>query len=105
MIMTHEEMIAVIQADKDGKAIEMDALHHEGVTENGWCDYTGSGFDFKELRYRIKPTPPKPREWWVNKYAGYFTFHDSEVKAKDSKNCECKRTIHVREVLPEEDGK
>ena len=54
--------------------------------------------------YRVKPQPPKPREWWLNVYvdnAGYLhagQLHSTRSKADALGNLrlEC---IHVREVL------
>lgn len=59
--MTHDEMIAVIQAHKAGKAIEVRdrgwPIAHWGASDPNW--------NFLCYDYRIKPEPPKPREWWI----------------------------------------
>jgi len=49
--MTHDEMIAVIQAHKDGKTIQ----HYV----NGWVDkpYEMPSFNFGDYIYRVKPEP------------------------------------------------
>ncbi len=50
-----------------------------------WPDYT----------YRVKPQPPKPREWWLyGQEAG--ALHVSRVKPEGG----WAHIIHVREVLP-----
>jgi len=57
--MTHDEMIAVIQAHKDGKGIEarmIDCGDTWGLQNNDVFK-----FDFSNVEYRIKPYPPKPR--------------------------------------------
>jgi hypothetical protein len=57
--MTHDEMIAVIQADKDGKEIQY-RMKHPSYT---WykCEPVPM-WNFCECDYRVKP---KPREFWV----------------------------------------
>lgn len=52
--MTHDEMIAVIQADRDGKTVEMrngDAWREKTPSDPFW--FTGN------WEYRIKPTPKR----------------------------------------------
>lgn len=50
--MTHDEMIAVIQAHKDGKKLE---VANKGC--NNWIDLSTNGpcFNFKDVDYRVKP--------------------------------------------------
>ncbi len=44
--------------------------------------------------YRVKPQPPKPREWWI-----YYDFGE-EARLSDVKPaCNWDVCIHVREVL------
>ena len=61
MAMTSDEMIAVIEAWREGvKQIEY--CPHGGV----WADFqysAGPAFDFTKNDYRIKPEPKKPRVW------------------------------------------
>lgn len=45
--------------------------------------------------YRVKPTPPKPREWWC---VG-AQMHDSEAEAIALQNHWGLPIVHVREVL------
>lgn len=54
--MTHEEMISVIQAHKEGKQIQYRRI---GNTE--WLDTPKPAWNFVLFEYRIKPEPPKPK--------------------------------------------
>ena len=59
--MTIDEMIAILRAAKEGKAIE---FRRPGggmwfSAEPVWC--------FNKYEYRVKP---EPRRLWVNEYAG-----------------------------------
>lgn len=89
--MTHDEMIAVIQAHKEGRTVQCklnasgivnqeligraDKLLKERLVASGaatyvkpaydWSDKTCDLFDFVSYEYRVKPEPPKPREWWI----------------------------------------
>jgi len=49
--MTHDEMIAVIQAHKDGKQIEF----RKSVSKEPWRNLNGLMFDFALFTYRVKP--------------------------------------------------
>lgn len=75
--MTYDEMIAVIQAAKEGKAIEQ---YRRGRHDLGpWEPRTnGMMFDFVNYLYRIKPEPPKPREWWFVEYSLKFGLSDTD---------------------------
>lgn len=87
---TPDEMIAVIQAHKDKKPLQM-RLPREG--DNDWLDIPNPTFRFHDTLYRIKP--PESREWWLDdSHVGYGT-RDSAVQIGGSKN-----PVHVREVLP-----
>lgn len=55
--MTHDEMIAVIQAAKDGKQIQL-----RRNSQEPWRNVVSPRFDFDSFDYRAKP---EPREWWV----------------------------------------
>lgn len=52
--MKHDEMIAVIQAHKEGKKIQV--RHKCSSYSKDWVD-TCPVFDFHECEYRIKPEP------------------------------------------------
>jgi len=48
-----------------------------------------------DFAYRVKPAPPKPREWWITLDDGFWWTtpeHAHEANAGE--------VIHVREVLP-----
>lgn len=82
MNMTHDEMIEVIQAHKEGKAIQ---VKHSSFTYD-WADISNPNFNFLEWVYRVKPEP-KPDV--VGYYSKEFLMHyfrdfrgecDEEVK-------------------------
>lgn len=52
--MTHDEMIALIEAHRDGKTIQ-----YRLTPKAEWRDRTSSGmaFNFADIDYRIKPKP------------------------------------------------
>jgi hypothetical protein len=98
--MTHAEALAVMKAAKEGKPIQFRLRDMMG----GWYDRTESqtpDFNFFRYDYRIKPEPPKPREWWFindlgceNNRCGW-TRHDVRQEGVDYLE-----QIHVREILP-----
>ncbi len=53
--MTHDEMIEIIQAHKDGKQIEF----RKSVSKEPWRDLNGLMFDFALFTYRVKPNQKK----------------------------------------------
>lgn len=99
MSMTTKEMIEVLQAADAGQPIQ---YRHSGCQ---WEDKTESeswAFDIRE--FRIKPTPPKPRDFWIcytddPTYSGSYIYG---VKQNEPLHAPRKQ-IHVREVLPEEE--
>lgn len=135
MSMTHDEMIAVIQASRDGKQIQKrttdigialgklvadqsdEALSViapvRRYTESElreWRDVTGRNFNFRFAEYRIKPEPPKPREWWVYMHGPELsTAHPEPFMSRElaelGKCANCTELILLREVLPNEEGK
>lgn len=57
-MMTPDEMIAVLEAFKEGKAIQ-------GVSGDRWFDIQGTPiWNFRNYSYRVKPA--EPRELWVS---------------------------------------
>lgn len=72
-----------------------------------WFNHDTSEFNFSYYDYRIKPEPPKPREWWLNIYgndidevAMHATAESAERGREGSEaDCVC---VHVREVLPDD---
>ncbi len=58
--MTHDEMIAVIQAQKDGKPIQR---RFNGAGSFPWEDFkVGDYWNFTDWDYRINPEEKKPME-------------------------------------------
>lgn len=57
--MTHDEMIAVIEAARDGKQIESRPVSNQHPSLK-WRDGTGLIFDFVRYEYRVKPEPKRP---------------------------------------------
>ncbi len=53
--MTHDEMIEIIQAHKDGKQIEF----RKSVSKDSWTTLTSAAFDFVPFTYRVKPNQKK----------------------------------------------
>ena len=56
--MTHDEIIAVVQAHKEGKEIEREHKAHE----EHWVEDDFPSWNFVVFNYRIKPEPTL-REW------------------------------------------
>ena len=74
--MTHDEMIEVIQAHKDGKVIQFMAKGG-GVVEFNDRRRTDNHMDFINIDYRIKP---EPKEYWLVPYIGGIGFEVFENK-------------------------
>lgn len=98
--MTHDEMIAVIQAHKDGKQIEWQSVTAE------WLPFAFQdlpAFNFVNTRYRIKPhLPRKAREWWIHcqDLGNAVVYMSGMYSCPQSQINEGEHEIHVREVLP-----
>lgn len=90
-MMTHDEMITVIEADREGLLLQVRKVKSRSGYEDRWQDRNNSsrqsGFNFRECEYRIKPPP---REWWISPECGAVTF----VSPTEQPGW-----IHVREVL------
>ena len=56
--MTHDEMISVIQAEKDGESIQW---RRKG--DQGWFTAAVPTWNFENFEYRVKPDDPF-EEWW-----------------------------------------
>lgn len=89
--MTHEQhpllevdnMIAILQAYKEGKALEVRIKPHLSASPPSWAPlYNGArhGWDFARYDYRIKP---EPRTIWVlfHKSRGYSASTDDKRSA------------------------
>ncbi len=92
--MTHDEMIAVIQAHKEGKALQA----RSKTPTASWCEASIPDFNFYDYDYRIKP---QPFECWVNVYygEGIMSFRSKSEALTYSKEASL-AAIHMREVLP-----
>ena len=96
--MSHDEMIAVIQAHKDGRFIQVKHVV-DGIGDS-WNDADSPRWDFKNFDYRIKP---EPRSLWRVEHkngnsAGTF---DDEYQAQIYCSSLSDATIHeYKEVLP-----
>lgn len=94
--MTIDEMIAVLQAAKAGKA----EWQFKGTF--GWSPFTissveSSGIAAKDFNYRVKPGP---REWFVNDYGAGVVGGLSSTEEEARTYGSCGATIFkVREVL------
>ena len=95
MTMTHDEMIEVIQAHRDGKKIEWRLKNEE---DSPWSNSPfGISWDFHDFDYRIKQ---EPREWWISvrgTESCAVAFLNRESAAACMLTAE---VVHVREVLP-----
>ena len=60
-----DHMIAVMQAAKEGKAIQRHNRHHPD-TDACWIDAPKPSWDWPTFDYRIKPA--EPRRFWRNWY-------------------------------------
>ena len=54
--MNYDQMIAVLQAAKDGKALQMQAKKRGG-TGGAWLDVANPLWNFACYNYRVKPEP------------------------------------------------
>jgi len=64
-----------------------------------WCEWTPDWLP--STTYRVKPAPPKPREWWLLLDLWGNERGTDPVVAGPPPNWAPDRTIRVREVLPE----
>ena len=88
--MTHDEMIAVIKAHKEGKKIQS-----QEIGNPNWYDVQFPLWDFYNLDYRIKP---EPREFWL---CGSYVFwaKSAAESYQNSLRTVSLPIIHVREVV------
>lgn len=99
MSISLDEMIAIIQSNKDGKDIEYRRIQE---VDDSWKPYDLNRELARGFELRIKPESPKPRKFWIHDcpdatprirlYKDNQTFHCPN----------CKPAIHVREVLPKD---
>jgi hypothetical protein len=60
-----------------------------------WQDWSDPEWQGSSYAFRVKPQPPKPREWWI---VGGCEAWESEALARHSAPLGAE-IIHVREVL------
>lgn len=95
MSMSHDEMIALIQAHKEGKEIQ---YFRGGDWRNIRSISPDASFNFGIYNYRIKPEEPKVI--WVNEYDGYYVAHDDKDYAhKNSGNNVIRAAVKYQEVI------
>jgi hypothetical protein len=102
--MTHDEMIAVIQAHKDGKVIQF----RPRIVRGEWMTKpkgVAPNWNFDKTEYRVKPMP---KEYWLVPYKNKlgFTVFGSSTKNLDSDwyndKLDFDNTIHVVTVVKDE---
>lgn len=97
--MTDEQIVAVVQAEIDGKAIEM----RQRGTSEVWGKKSGKGaWHFKYFDYRIADSQPTPREVFGLEIQGRIgPLFASVSQARDAMNVtlEAKRLVCFREVV------
>lgn len=97
--MTHDEMIEVIQAHKEGKQIQFN--HHR--SGDSWGDTNPPLWNFELNNYRAKP---EPREFYIlldKSGKVLYTVGDIKDCKKALKACVTNSIIKVREVLEGEE--
>jgi hypothetical protein len=96
--MTHDEMIAVIQAHREGKKIQV----RDRVNGEPWDDLqSNESFNFVGFEYRVRP---EPREWVLVPFAKSSRSEDGYLYGLRPIHDAVKfiELIHVREVIGEE---
>ena len=95
--MKHDEMIAVIQAHKDGKKIQVGSI----LSNTQWQDVEIPSWDFRTCRYRVKPYPMEL--WAIIWPSGAMNYFDSlgQAVACANANIDTSRIVHLREVEDE----
>jgi len=91
--MTHDEILQVVQAHKQGHKIEYRELY---LREHGhWIPAdTPDLWDFRNRRYRVSDEPIKPREWIIvlcqGQVVGPSIFIGGDLRSE---------SVRVREVI------
>jgi hypothetical protein len=72
--MTHDEMITVIQAHRDGKTVQVRTKDTSGVPLSDWKDLVGPPtWSFDMTEYRVKPPPTL-----LERLRGYYATDDTD---------------------------
>ena len=77
-----DHMIAVMQAAKEGKAIQYRARGNRGTDEN-WDDAPSPIWNWATYDYRVKPA--EPRRVWVNVYGDCRGFAHASREQADAR--------------------
>jgi hypothetical protein len=99
--MTHDEMIEVIQAHKDGKVIQI-RMPYGGIE---WMRNDAPQWNFLSAEYRVKPAP---KEYWMVPHAdklGFMVFGSNPKNLEPdlySVELDFANAIHVVEVVKDE---
>lgn len=99
--MTHDEIIALVQAHKEGKTLQA----FDGPDRHRkWVDIkTGSISEILRVfpfGLRIKPESIAPKEIWVNVYAGDLIAYETRERAVGSHSSD--RIACVKYILAED---
>lgn len=94
--MTHEQIIEVVKAHKEGKKIQCNCIRNK-PNNGGWTDTMhlddGPFFNFFDLDYRVKPEPEYV--WILKNENGYnLSFYDNEKNAIASTKYNPSYTVH-----------
>ena len=89
--MNHDEMIAVIQAHKDGKGIQY------RYRSKVWTVASTPSWSFSDTEYRVKPA--EPREWTRVVCKRYTPHRLRDATCGNCEGCISCEMIKVREVL------
>ena len=68
---------------------------YQDLADDGWQHVSRPSWGFTRT-YRVKPAPPKPREWWRSESDGQTYLCEPHDKAAFMDGY-----VRVREVLPE----
>ena len=98
--MTIEEMIAVLEAAKEGKEIEyrIRPEYARSAAEGSWKKKVSSDWNFARWEYRVRR---EPKEVWVNEYDhGMLAAHGSyDLAVAGSSTGAIRSAVHYREVI------
>jgi hypothetical protein len=92
-MMSIEEMIAVLQAAKEGKSIQL--LCESGV----WVTTSSPQWNFRDVKYRVKP---EPRTFYAAEFdsgVSYLRANREEVVAYGQLAGGCKTILTLVEVI------
>ena len=99
--MTDDEIIAVVQAHKEGKKIQNRYAMQPGEANryNEWIAIDNPSWNFFNYDYRVAPEPRKPREFWLVEY--HWTSQGEPFFRNEPHK---EYAIHVREVIDDSEA-